>query len=419
MKSGFFRMRGGLPTAARLCGLFVAVRFSILPTQAQILAPTPPMGWMSWNLFADKLNESDVHEMAQALVQSGMRDAGYRYILLDDGWPGGRDQNGQIYADLKKFPSGMKALAHFLHKRGLKLGLYSDAAIETCGGYTGSYGHESEDAKTFAAWGVDYLKYDYCGAPPDQASAKLRYRRMADALRSSGRPIIFSICEWGHREPWKWAASVGGQLWRCAGDIRDKWRDNDPNRRPPFVGAYGISDVIDDNSVLSKYAGLGRWNDMDMLVIGMYGKTGPSSMLGGIGCTNTEYQTQMSMWCMMASPLAASNDLRHMNESTRQILLNKELIAVDQDRRGRQAILKIKTNQWYVFVKPLTNGDFALSILNRGELTQQYRLDLQDVGMPGTYRIRDLWEHRELTRGIGWSGDIRGHETKVFRLTKG
>jgi alpha-galactosidase len=376
------------------------------------------MGWMSWNYFADRLNEKEIRQMADALVDSGMAKVGYRYIFIDDGWQGGRDKSNHIFADPKKFPSGIKALADYLHRKGLKLGIYSDPAPQTCAGYTGSYGFEKQDAQTFAGWGVDYLKYDYCGAPPDQATAKNRYRTMADALHHTGRPIVFGICEWGHREPWKWAHSVGGQLWRCAGDVRDKWRDADPNRRPPFVGAYGISDIIDDNSVLSSYAGPGRWNDMDMLVVGLYGKVGPSSAFDGNGCTDVEYQTQMSMWCMMASPLEASNDVRNMNAATKRILTNKDVVDLDQDPLGRQAVPKVKTDQWYVFVKPLANGDYALSILNRGTRPQQYVFSFQDVGLPGVCRIRDLWEHRTLPNAPAWNGLVQSHETKVFRLTK-
>jgi alpha-galactosidase len=390
----------------------------LLAASLALLAPTPPMGWMSWNYFADHLDEREIREMADAMVSSGMSKVGYQYIFIDDGWQGGRDKAKHLYPDPKKFPSGMKPLADYLHERGLKLGIYSDPAPSTCAGYTGSLGFETEDAKTFAAWGVDYLKYDYCGAPPDQVTAKIRYGKMAEALRHSGRQIVFSICEWGHREPWKWAASVGGQLWRCAGDIRDKWRDVDPNRRPPFVGAYGISDAIDDNSVLSPYAGPGHWNDMDMLVVGLHGKPGPSSAYDGKGCTDVEYRTQMSMWCMLASPLAASNDLRNMDAVTKEILTNKEVIDLDQDPLGKQAVLKVKTDQWYVFVKPLANGDFALSVLNRGPKAQRYVFSFADVGLPGQYQIKDVWEHRQLTVADAWNGEVQSHETKVFRLRK-
>ncbi|MEJ0103710.1 MAG: glycoside hydrolase family 27 protein [Bacteroidota bacterium] len=398
--------------------VFAAIMFFCAALNAQTLAPTPPMGWMTWNYFADSINEKDIRQMADVMVSSGMAAAGYNYIFIDDGWTGGRDRENNIIADPQKFPSGIKALASYLHDKGLKIGIYSDAAQLTCGGYTASYGFEQQDARTFASWGIDYLKYDYCGAPGDSVTAKTRYKAMADALRKSGRNIVFSICEWGHRFPWLWAAAAGGQLWRCAGDVRDKWRDNDPNRNPPYTGAYGISDIIDDNAALSKYSGPGRWSDMDMLVVGMYGKEGPSSMYEGTGCTDIEYQTQMSMWCMMASPLAASNDIRNMNEATKRILMNRDVIALDQDPLGRQAELKVKNDNWYVFLKPLANGDKAVSILNRSNLTQTYTLDFKTIGLPEQYEITDLWEHKVIGNGSKWQGKILSHETKVFRLVK-
>jgi alpha-galactosidase len=331
---------------------------------------------------------------------------------------GGRDAQNNIIADSKKFPSGIKALADYIHSKGLKIGIYSDAAQLTCGGYTASYGFEEQDAVTFAEWGIDYLKYDYCNAPEDSVTAKTRYKAMANALRNSGREIAFSICEWGHRFPWRWAASVGGQLWRCAGDIRDKWKDMNPNRNPPYTGTYGIIDAIDDNAPLSKYAGPGRWNDMDMLVVGMYGKEGPSALAGGTGCTDVEYQTQMSMWCMMASPLAASNDIRNMNEATKRILMNKDIIAVNQDVLGKQAEVKVKNENWYVFLKPLNNGDYAVSVLNLSNTLLEYKLDFTSIGLTGEYDVKDLWEHKIISKCNSWKGKIVSHETKVFTLKK-
>lgn len=385
---------------------------------AQVILPTPPMGWMTWNYFADHCNEKDVHEMADALVLSGMAEVGYRYIFIDDGWQGGRDKTNNIIPDPQKFPSGIKNLAGYLHSKGLKLGIYSDAAQLTCAGYTASFGFEMQDAETFAKWGVDYLKYDYCGAPEDSVTAKMRYKTMADALRKSGHEIAFSICEWGQREPWKWAAACGGQLWRIAGDIRDKWRDLDPTRKPPKIGSYGILDAINDNADLFKYAGPGSWNDMDMLIVGLYGKEGPSSAYNAKGCTDTEYQTQMSMWCMMASPLAASNDIRNMNEATKRILLNKEIIALNQDVLGKQAQPKIRNEKWCVFVKQLSNGDCAVSILNLSNAPLNYELDFQEIGLPDKYEIRDLWEHKVIGKAKKWKGEVLSHETKVFRLKK-
>ena len=401
----------------RICILLI-LSFLYFSSGAQVILPTPPMGWMTWNYYADNIKEQDVREMADAMVKSGMADAGYRYIFIDDGWQGGRDKTNNIIPDPTKFPSGIKNLADYLHAKGLKLGIYSDAAQLTCAGYTASFGFERQDARTFAGWGIDYLKYDYCGAPEDSITAKKRYRTMAEALRKSGREIAFSICEWGQRDPWKWGTAVGGQLWRIGGDIRDKWRDLDPNRKPPIIGSYGILDEITDNDGLFKYAGPGSWNDMDMLMVGMYGKKGPSSAFNSNGCTDIEYQTQMSMWCMMAAPLTASNDIRNMNEATKRILLNKEMIALNQDALGKQAQPKIKNDIWYVFVKQLSDGESAVSILNLSNTTQNYELNFQEIGLPDKYEVRDLWEHKLIGKAKKWKGEIMSHETKVFRLKK-
>jgi len=306
------------------------IKSQINGRDGKLLAPTPPMGWMSWNFFADKINEKDLMEMADAMLSSGMAKAGYNYIFIDDGWQGGRDNKNNMIADPQKFPSGIKALAKYMHDRGLKLGIYSDAAQLTCAGYTASLGFEEQDAKTFANWDIDYLKYDYCNAPEDVETAKARYKKMADALRKSGREIAMGICEWGPRKPWLWGAEVGGQLWRTTYDIRDKWK-----RKTTETWGDGILDILDINAGLHAYAGPGHWNDADMLIAGLYGKKGPSGDGGGTGCTDVEYQTQFSLWAMMNSPLYATNDLRRMNEATRKILLNEEIIELNQDALGK------------------------------------------------------------------------------------
>lgn len=386
----------------------------------ELLAPTPPMGWMTWNYFAENIHEKDIREMADAMVNSGMSKAGYQYIFIDDGWQGGRDNRNNMIPDPAKFPSGIKALADYVHSKGLKLGIYSDAAPLTCAGYTASLYFEEQDAKTFAAWGIDYLKYDYCGAPADSNTAKARYIKMADALQKSGRQISFGICEWGIRHPWLWAAQAGGQLWRTTGDVRDKWKNIHTTKTPQQSG-YGILDIVDDNAPLHRFASPGHWNDMDMLVVGLYGKKGPSGDLGGVGCNDIEYQSQMSLWCMMASPLAATNNVRSMNAETKRILLNEEVIAINQDILGRQAERKIHTDSVDVFVKPLANGDYALSILNRSDVTQSFNIDFRDAGLNSKYEIKDLWQHKIIGNGvnpiaIGWKGDVKSHETKLFRL---
>ncbi|OPZ15788.1 MAG: Alpha-galactosidase A precursor [Bacteroidetes bacterium ADurb.BinA245] len=378
-----------------------------------LLAPTPPMGWMSWNFFADKINEKDLMEMADAMLSSGMAKAGYNYIFIDDGWQGGRDNKNNMIADPLKFPSGIKALAKYMHDRGLKLGIYSDAAQLTCAGYTASLGFEEQDAKTFASWDIDYLKYDYCHAPEDVETAKARYKKMADALRKSGREIALGICEWGPRKPWLWGAEVGGQLWRTTYDIRDKWK-----RKTTETWGDGILDILDINAGLHAYAGPGHWNDADMLIAGLYGKKGPSGDGGGTGCTDVEYQTQFSLWAMMNSPLYATNDLRSMNEATKHILLNEEIIALNQDALGKQAVRKIHNDSINVFVKPLANGDVALAILNRSDAAQTFSIRFSALGLPGKYELRDLWLHKTIGKAGKWKGKLQAHETIVFRLKK-
>jgi alpha-galactosidase len=384
-----------------------------------MLAPTPPMGWMTWNYFGTDINEKDIREMADAMVRSGMSKVGYQYIFIDDGWVGGRDNRNNIIADPKRFPSGIKAMADYVHAKGLKLGIYSDASPLTCEGYTASLNFEEQDAKTFASWGVDYLKYDYCNAPEDSATARNRYKAIADALRNSGRDIVLGVCEWGMRKPWLWAGDVGGQLWRTTGDIRDKWINIDTSADGDTEFNWnGIMNTADQNAELYPYAGPGRWNDMDMLLVGLYGKEGPSSTKGGIGCNDTEYQTQMSLWCMMASPLAASNDLRNMNAATKNILMNEEVIALNQDVLGKQCERKIQNDNWNVFVKPLKNGDVAVAIVNRNKVTADYTLNFAEIGLNDKYEMRDVWQHKIVGKGKKWKGIVQSHETKVLRLKK-
>jgi alpha-galactosidase len=296
----------------------------------------------------------------------------------------------------------------------LKLGIYSDAAPLTCAGYTASLHFEEQDAKTFAGWGIDYLKYDYCGAPVDSNTAKLRYKTMADALRKSGRDIAFGICEWGDRKPWHWAAQAGGQLWRTTADVRDKWK-----RKTTEKWGEGILDILDVNARLHPYSGPGHWNDADMLVVGLYGKKGPSGDGGGTGCTDVEYQSQMSLWCMMASPLAATNDLRNMNAATKNILLNKDAIAINQDALGKQAERKIHTDTLDVFVKPLAGGDIGLAILNRSDVAQTFNLSFHLLDLYGMYTIDDVWvAEKKIKKGKKWKALLQSHETKLLRLSK-
>jgi len=390
------------------CLLNIAIQ-----AQSNSMVPKPLMGWMSWNFFAEKVNERDLKEMAAAMIHSGMVEAGYNYIFIDDGWQGGRDMKNNMIADPAKFPSGIKALADFLHAKGMKLGIYSDAAQLTCAGYTASLNFEEQDAKTFAEWGIDYLKYDYCNAPPDSNTAKLRYQKMAAALKKTGRPIVFGICEWGERKPWNWAASVGGQLWRTTHDIRDKWA-----KKPNEKWGLGILDILEANANLNEFAGPGRWNDADMLVVGLYGKKGPSGDGGGIGCSDIEYQSQFSLWAMMCSPLYASNDIRTMNEATKSILLNKEVIKINQDSLGIQAIQKVNDSSISVFLKPLSNGDYALAILNKLNRPIPYLLNFSMLGLEENFQIFDLWEHKNIAKSDLNQYMILSHQTKMYRLIK-
>ena len=369
------------------------------------------MGWMTWNLFKGDISEQLIKETADAMVEHGFRDAGYEYIFIDDLWQGGRDRHNNIIPDPKKFPNGIKALADYVHSKGLKLGLYSDAAQLTCGGWTASYGFEEQDARTFASWGIDYLKYDYCNAPEDSATARKRYHTMAQALSKSGRNIVLGICEWGQRNGEEWCEQVGGSLWRTSYDVRDMWKDIVKQ------GGMGILDIVNITAPLAKDVRHGQWPDMDMLVVGLNGKGGPSSDLGGVGCSYTEYQTQMSMWCMMSSVLALSNDLRKLSAGDKRILLNKEIIAIDQDPLGKAAERKVNQADYQIYVRPLANGSHAVAILNCGDKDKSIQADFKQLGLNGRYLIRDVWQHRDIAKKANrWKGTVKAHETKVFVL---
>lgn len=376
------------------------------------LALTPPMGFMTWNKYKEDINEQLIRQIADKMAADGYAEAGYKYIFIDDAWQGGRDKRNNILPDPEKFPSGMKALADYVHSKGLRLGIYSDAALLTCAGYTASYGFEQQDAKTFAEWGIDYLKYDYCHAPSDSAVAHERYKKMADALQNSGRKIVLGVCEWGQLNPEKWARQAGGSLWRVSFDVRDMWKDIVKQ------GGMGIIDIINVTEPLYKYAGPGHWLDMDMLVVGLDGKGGPSSDLGGIGCTYTEYQTQMSMWCMFASPLAMSHDILNENAATRRILLNKEIIAINQDALGKAARLVQRIGECRVYHRQLTNNRQAIAIMNPSDKAQRISLPLSFLGKSAKYDFRDVWEHKNTSVKKAWEGKLEAHETKVFIITE-
>lgn len=393
--------------------LLLSSLFASAQTPRNQLTPRPPMGWMTWNLFQGNINEQLIRETADAMVEGGFRDAGYEYIFIDDLWQGGRDRQNNIIPDPEKFPNGIKALADYVHSKGLKLGIYSDAAQLTCGGWTASLGFEEQDARTFASWGIDYLKYDYCNAPEDSATARHRYRTMANALQNSGRDIVLGICEWGQRQCEEWCEEVGGQLWRTSYDVRDMWKDIVKE------GGMGIIDIVNVTAPLAKYVRPGQWPDMDMLVVGLNGTGGPSSDLGGVGCTQTEYQTQMSMWCMMASPLAMTNDLRKVSEEDRRILLNPEIIAINQDVLGKAAERKVMNDNYQIFVRPLADGSHAVALLNTSEKPLTLTADFASLGFAGKYTVRDVWQHKDVARNASkWKGRVTPHETRVFVVKK-
>jgi alpha-galactosidase len=364
------------------------------------LALTPPMGWNSWNKFACNVNEQVVRDTADAMVASGMREAGYRYVVIDDCWAGPRDANGFITADLQRFPSGIKALADYIHSKGLKFGIYSDAGRLTCGGRPGSQGHEYQDALTYARWGADYLKYDWCST--GDRNAREAYAVMADALRQSGREIVFSMCEWGTAKPWLWAKN-SGNLWRTTGDISDDFA----TRQKGHDWEHPMLLILDLNEPLWPYAGPGHWNDADMLEV------------GNGGMSAAEYRSHFSLWAMMASPLMAGNDVAHMDETTKSILLNKEVIAVDQDPLGTQGHRIAKEGNAEVWVKPLSGGAMAVLLFNRGDAPAPIRATAEQLGWPSSARakVRDLWAHKNAGR---WSGAIQAtvepHGVAMFRI---
>jgi len=332
------------------------------------LAATPPMGWNSWNHFEGRVSDAVVREIADAMASNGMRDAGYIYINIDDTWEGKRDAAGNIQSN-NKFPD-MKALADYVHGKGMKLGIYSSPGPKTCGGYEGSYGHEQQDAKTYAQWGIDYLKYDWCSAGRIYRNEDLRavYQKMGDALQATGRPIVYSLCEYGMDDPWKWGPSVGANLWRTTGDITDHWSALD------YTG-FAQND-------LAPYAAPGHWNDPDMLEV------------GNGGMTDDEYRAHMSLWALLAAPLLAGNDIRTMSAATREILLNPEVVAVDQDPAGHQAKRISKQGDLEVWARPLSDGFQAVGLFNRSAATAQVTVRWSDLGLSGTQDVRDLWTHK-------------------------
>jgi len=356
-------------------------------------AKTPPMGWNSWNKFACAgVNEKVVRGIADEMAANGMRDAGYQYVVIDDCWQVDRDKAGNIIADPVKFPSGIKALADYVHSKGLKFGIYTDAGTLTCGGRPGSLGHEYQDAQQYANWGVDYLKEDWCNTLPGQDS-KSSYALMRNALAATGRPIVFSICEWGSTQPWLWATPIGN-MWRATGDIQDCW---DCKRD---WGGMGFTKIIDQVSEIGSYSGPGHWNDLDMLEV------------GNGGMTTEEYRLHFSMWAMLSAPLIAGNDLMNMSADTREILLNKEVIAIDQDQLGLPARRVKKDTDTEVWSKQLADGSRAVALVNRSSAPKPISVSWQDLGYPSNLSasVRDLWAMQDKGKSTAtYSAQVQSH----------
>jgi alpha-galactosidase len=365
------------------------------------IASTPPMGWNSWNKFGCNVSESLIREAADALVSTGMRDAGYTYIVIDDCWQVSRDAQGAIMADAQRFPAGIKAVADYVHSKGLKFGIYSDAGAKTCEGRPGSNGFEAEDARQYAAWGVDYLKYDWCAN--EGVDARIAYSTMRDALRATGRPIVFSMCEWGTSSPWTWARGVA-HLWRTTGDIQDCWdcvRD---------WGGLGWVRILDKQVGLEKFAGPGGWNDPDMLEVGNGGLTTP------------EGRAHFSFWALLASPLMAGNDIRNMSPETHDILTNKDVIAVNQDALGQQGHKVRDDGDLEVWSRRLTGGAYAVILFNRGTTAQMVSVAWHEIGLPhdASPKLRDLWAHKDLPvtvpRSATFSASVQPHDVVMLRV---
>lgn len=377
------------------------------------LALTPPMGWNSWNTFQTKINEKLVKETADIMVSSGMKDAGYQYLVLDDGWMAKeRDANGNLVPDPEKFPHGMKALISYVHSKGLKFGLYNCAGTKTCAGYPGTRGYEYQDARFYAALGIDYLKYDWCNT--QGITAKEAYTTMSKALRTAARPIVFSLCEWGQNKPWEWAENVG-QLWRTTGDISAKFDGVLDHGTWKQLGVMPIADL---QSGLRKYAGPGHWNDPDMLEVGN-------------GMSVSEDRAHFSLWCILAAPLIAGNDLRKMSLETKETLTNKEVIAIDQDKAGVEGFIYKVEDSVEIWVKPLSGNDWAFCFLNRSNTEKNIQFNWQDELITDTvfnktmdakkinYQLRDLWKKSK-------AGDtqkplkaaIPGHDVLMVRLSQ-
>ena len=371
---------------------------------APVLAATPPMGWNSWNFFAGKVTDQDIRNAADQIVATGMKDAGYIYINIDDTWEAERDESGVLHTN-SKFPD-MKALADYVHSKGLKLGIYSGPGLKTCAGYTASLEHEAQDAQLYASWGIDYLKYDLCSFRRDQMAAKApndkaeqmrmmvaAYEKMGKALKDAGRPIVYSLCQYGWDAPWEWAPALGGNLWRTTGDVQANWGS--------------IYNIINQQAGLAKYAGPGHWNDPDMLEVGN-GKL-----------TLAENRSHFSLWAMLAAPLLAGNDLPNMKPEIKAILTNSDVIAIDQDKLGHQASHVYSDGEVDVWSRTLSGGAMAIAVLNAGSdrvSTHPFHLSLAKLGLHGPQKGKDLWTGKDVTLNEGMPIELDSHDTLLVRI---
>ncbi len=396
------RLSASLPLA--ILALTCLTASSKTPAPPQVVAATPPMGWNSWNFFADKVTDKDIRAAADQLVSTGMKDAGYIYVNIDDTWEGERDASGELHTN-SKFPD-MKALADYVHSKGLKIGIYSGPGPKTCGGYAGSLGHEEQDAKMYAAWGIDYLKYDLCSfipevmekqAPNDKAEQMrlmvAAYAKMSKALKATGRPIVFSLCQYGWDAVWEWAPALGGNSWRTTGDIDPHWDR--------------VYAILSQQEGLEAYAGPGHWNDPDMLEVGNGDLTLP------------ENRSHFSMWAMLASPLLAGNDLPNMKPEIKSILTNRDVIAIDQDPLGKQARRVYSDGEVDVWTRHLQGGAMAVAVLDAGSprySTHPFHLNLEKLGLHGSQQAKDLWTGKDIELTNNMPLELAEHDILLVRI---
>lgn len=376
------------------------------------LANTPPMGWNSWNTFKTDINEHLIKDIADAYLLHGLMEAGYQYIVIDDGWMAmERDQNGYLVPNKEKFPNGLKPVIDYVHSKGLKFGIYNCAGNKTCAGYPGSRGHEYQDARTYAEWGVDYLKYDWCNT--EKLNAEGAYMTMRDALYAAKRPVVFSICEWGDNNPWLWGKPIG-HLWRTTGDIANCWDCEDDHGT---WSSWGVLRIVNMRKDIRQYSGSGHWNDPDMMEVGN-------------GMSVSEDRAHFSLWSMLAAPLMMGNDVRNMKKETIEILTNKEVIAIDQDPLGIEGFRHTTIDSVEVWVKPLVNEQWAVCFLNLKRNKTSFVFDWsahiitdelsKKVFNPkgNTYKIRNVWTKRdEGTTKQRLAVDIPSHDVVMLRLS--